>query len=179
MKQELILTSQDILEYQTLAIFGSKKARNMLKFNTLGIFAELMIAFFIIEQLFSIKYLSVAGIVLGVLWLIFYPKFLKQKRLKILKRLKNENELNKTMFIELFDDEFSFYENEAKERFAYSQITEIYETAGVYVVYVGTLYIILPKPKCEHIISALAKKSGKYILKFENLNYQNVIEGKF
>ncbi|MGG7074181.1 hypothetical protein U5B43_08015 [Campylobacter sp. 9BO] len=177
MKQNLTLTSHDLLEYQTFSIFGSKSARNMNLFNTFGIFGEILIVFFLLEIFLEIKFLALIGFIVALLWLMFYPKFLRKKRIKILKKLKDDG-MQKQMTLELNESEFSFYEDEPTHKFNYKDVSQICQTAGVYVVFVGNLHIILPKPSAKDSISAIAKLSNKPITTFDNISYQNAISGK-
>lgn len=177
MKQNVTLTSHELLEYHTFLIFASKKARNMAIFNIFGIFGEIMLAFFILEMLLQIKFLSIAGFFLAVLWIVFYPKFLRKKRVNILKSIKYDNAVKK-MTILLNDDDFSFYEHEPKHKFLYKNVSEICETLEIYIIFIGQVHVILPKHGTKDIVAQIAKKAKKPISLFEKVSYENAINFK-
>ncbi|MBR8461777.1 hypothetical protein KDD93_02870 [Campylobacter sp. faydin G-24] len=178
MTQEINLKSVDLLDYQAFVLFYSKKARKQMMINTIGIFGEAMIAGFVIDKLTGYQIFTIIGVAFGIFWVFFYPFFLKNRRLKALKNLRS-NEVEKTMKFEVNDEYLAYYKDELREneKFAFSDISEIYELKNIFVIFLGEkVHIIIPRnDETTKMISLSAKNSNKHILKYENLEYSSVV----
>ncbi|MBE2984493.1 hypothetical protein CCAL9344_01800 [Campylobacter sp. RM9344] len=177
MIKDVVLTSKDVLDYHAFVLFGSRRARNQHFFNTLGVFAEAMIAGFIVDKLANTQYYTIAGIIFGVIWLFAYPVFLKRKRLNALRKIKGEDS-QKSMKFAVNDEYFAFYESEIsdKEKFEFDRVSEIYELKNIFVIFLhDKIHIIIPKDdESAELIKKIAKNTKKPIARYEKLDYESV-----
>ncbi|MDL0088467.1 hypothetical protein [Campylobacter gastrosuis] len=180
MVKDIKLTNENLRDFWAFMVTSSRQARKSALFNTLGVFAEIMIAFFVLDLIFATNFLTPLGLVLATLWLVFYPKFLRKKQVKILKSVARNDEI-KDMKFELNDENFAFFSGEKDEKstFNFIDISEIYECKNIFIVFLfDKIHIILPKDdQTLLIVSNLAKNAKKNILKFENLAYDGVVLG--
>ena len=110
MQKDIVLKSENLLDYQAFILFFSRQARKQYLLNTFGISGEAMLAGFIIDMLAKTQVFTVIGIVFGLFWLVFYPIFLKNRRKAALKNLSlTHNE--KHMKFEVNENFIAFYEN--------------------------------------------------------------------
>ncbi|MCD8213094.1 MAG: hypothetical protein LUC34_03435 [Campylobacter sp.] len=179
MKKEIVLRSENILDYQAFLLFFSKQARKQYLLNTFGISGEAMLAGFVIDLLVGTKVFTVIGIAFGLFWLIVYPIFLKNKRKIVLKNL-SVTQREKRMNFEVSEDFIAFYEDSPKdnEKFSFDRVSEIYELKNIFIVFLNEkIHLIVPKDdETAKMISLIAKNSDKHILKLENLESKSVLK---
>lgn len=180
MVKNIKLTGENLRDFWAFMATSSRQARRMSFFNTIGVFSEIMIAFFVLDLILGVNFLTPIGLVLATIWLVVYPKFLRKKQVKILKNAPKNSEV-KLMKFELGDENFSFFSDIKNETntFNFIDISEIYECKNIFIIFLfGKIHIILPKDdEVKMIISSLAKSAKKSILKFENLAYDSVVLG--
>lgn len=178
MIKDIILTSEHLSDFNAFMVTSSKKARRMNIFNTLGIFAEITIVFFVIDIFVKSGYITIIGLILAIVWLLFYPKFLKNRQILILKNI-NKTSLSKNMKFEVTDEYISFYEiqNQDITRFSFNDVSEIYECKNIFIIFLfEKIHIVLPvDDDVKKMISLVAKNSNKHILKFKNLDYKSIV----
>ena len=178
MKCNIVLSGENLIDYQAFNLFFSKKARKQYFVNVFMIFTEAILAGFVADMLLKTKIFTVIGIIFAIFWIIFYPLFLKNRRKSVLKSLEILD-FKKEMVFEVDDKNLSFYENEPKENeiFDIKDVSEIYELKNIFVIFVSEkIHLIIPKSgESRQMIQLLAKNTKKPILKFENLDYQSVM----
>ena len=164
MKINIVLSGQNLIDYQAFNLFFSKKARKQYFINVFMIFTEAVLAGFVADMLLKTKIFTIVGVVFAVFWIIFYPRFLKNRRKAALKSLEI-TEFQKEFIFEVDEQNLAFYENKPKEN-------EIFD-----IRYVSEkIHLIIPKSgESRQMIQLLAKNTKKPILKFENLDYQSVM----
>ncbi|MGH1600619.1 hypothetical protein [Campylobacter majalis] len=166
------LTNNDLLDFQTYIITSSKKAKRMQIFNTIGIFTELMVVCFLVDILLKTSFITIIGVFLGIAWLVFYPKFLRKKQLKILKSLKISTD-KKDFILNINKTGFTYED----ENFKFDEISNIIECANIYILNAKQkLYLIIAKnAQTQKAISEISKNSNKLIARYEKLSYENFI----
>ncbi|AQW86448.1 putative membrane protein [Campylobacter pinnipediorum subsp. caledonicus] len=178
MTKNILLKDNDLLDFYTFMVTSSKKARNTKIFNTIGVFSEIMIAFFILGFMLEKNILIIVGFILSFFWLFFYPFFLKNKQKKILKSFKINNNI-KNMYIDVSDNYIAFYSDTKKDEntFLIDNISEIYECKNIFIVFISdSIHIIIPKNiENTDIVRYIAKKADKNILVFESLSYNDFL----
>ena len=178
MKRNIVLSGENLIDYQAFNLFFSKKARKQYFINVFMIFTEAIIAGFVADMLLKTKIFTVIGIIFAIFWIIFYPIFLKNRRKSVLKSLEI-SDFKKEMIFEVDEKNLAFYENEPKENeiFDIKDVSEIYELKNIFVIFVSEkIHLIIPKGnESLQMIQLLAKNAKKSILKFENLDYKSVM----
>ena len=178
MKCNIVLSGENLIDYQAFNLFFSKKARKQYFINVFMIFTEAIIAGFIADMLLKTKIFTIIGTIFAIFWIIFYPIFLKNRRRAALKSLEI-SDFKKEMIFEINEKNLAFYENEPKENeiFDIKDVSEIYELKNIFVIFVSEkIYLIIPKSsESLQTIQLLAKNAKKSILKFENLDYKSVM----
>ncbi|MBE9863448.1 hypothetical protein G6W41_04860 [Campylobacter concisus] len=178
MKRNIVLSGENLIDYQAFNLFFSKKARKQYFINVFMIFTEVIIAGFVADMLLKTKIFTVIGIIFAIFWIIFYPIFLKNRRKSVLKSLEI-SDFKKKMIFEVDEKNLAFYENEPKENeiFDIKDVSEIYELKNIFVIFVSEkIHLIIPKGnESLQMIQLLAKNVKKPILKFENLDYKSVM----
>ncbi|WP_107931084.1 YcxB family protein [Campylobacter concisus] len=178
MKCNIVLSGENLIDYQAFNLFFSKKARKQYFINVFMIFTEAIIAGFIADMLLKTKIFTIIGIIFAIFWIIFYPIFLKNRRKSVLKSLEI-SDFKKEMIFEVDEKNLAFYENEPKENeiFDIKDVSEIYELKNIFVIFINEkIYLIIPKSsESLQTIQLLAKNAKKPILKFENLDYKSVM----
>ena len=178
MKRNIVLSGENLIDYQAFNLFFSKKARKQYFINVFMIFTEAIIAGFVADMLLQTKIFTIVGVVFAVFWIIFYPFFLKNRRKSVLKSLEI-SDFKKEMIFEIDEKNLAFYENEPKENeiFDIKDVSEIYELKNIFVIFINEkIYLIIPKSSDSlEMIQLLAKNAKKSILKFENLDYKSVM----
>ena len=178
MKINIVLSGQNLIDYQAFNLFFSKKARKQYFINVFMIFTEAVLAGFVADMLLKTKIFTIVGVVFAVFWIIFYPRFLKNRRKAALKSLEI-TEFQKEFIFEVDEQNLAFYENEPKENeiFDIRYVSEIYELKNIFIIFVSEkIHLIIPKSgESREMIQLLAKNTKKPILKFENLDYQSVM----
>ena len=178
MKCNIVLSGENLMDYQAFNLFFSKKARKQYFINVFMIFTEAIIAGFVADMLLKTKIFTVIGIIFAIFWIIFYPIFLKNRRKSVLKSLEI-SDFKKEMIFEVDEKNLAFYENEPKENeiFDIKDVSEIYELKNIFVIFVSEkIHLIIPKGnESLQMIQLLAKNVKKPILKFENLDYKSVM----
>ena len=178
MKHNIVLSGENLIDYQAFNIFFSKKARKQYFINVFMIFTEAIIAGFIADMLLKTKIFTIIGTIFAIFWIIFYPIFLKNRRRVALKSLEI-SDFKKEMIFEVDEKNLAFYENEPKENeiFDIKDVSEIYELKNIFVIFVSEkIHLIIPKSsESLQMIQLLAKNAKKSILKFENLDYKSVM----
>ena len=178
MKCNIVLSGENLIDYQAFNLFFSKKARKQYFINVFMIFTEAIIAGFVADMLLKTKIFTIIGIIFAIFWIIFYPIFLKNRRKSVLKSLEI-SDFKKEMFFEVNEKNLAFYENEPKENeiFDIKDVSEIYELKNIFVIFINEkIYLIIPKSsESLQTIQLLAKNAKKSILKFENLDYKSVM----
>ena len=178
MKHNIVLSGENLIDYQAFNLFFSKKARKQYFINVFMIFTEAIIAGFVADMLLKTKIFTVIGIIFAIFWIIFYPIFLKNRRKSVLKSLEI-SDFKKEMIFEVDEKNLAFYENEPKENeiFDIKDVSEIYELKNIFVIFVSEkIHLIIPKGnESLQMIQLLAKNVKKPILKFENLDYKSVM----
>ena len=178
MKRNIVLSGENLIDYQAFNLFFSKKARKQYFINVFMIFTEAIIAGFVADMLLKTKIFTVIGIIFAIFWIIFYPIFLKNRRKSVLKSLEI-SDFKKEMIFEVDEKNLAFYENEPKENeiFDIKDVSEIYELKNIFVIFVSEkIHLIIPKGnESLQMIQLLAKNVKKPILKFENLDYKSVM----
>ena len=114
MKINIVLSGQNLIDYQAFNLFFSKKARKQYFINVFMIFTEAVLAGFVADMLLKTKIFTIVGVVFAVFWIIFYPRFLKNRRKAALKSLE-VTEFQKEFIFEVDEQNLAFYENEPKE----------------------------------------------------------------
>ena len=178
MKCNIVLSGENLMDYQAFNLFFSKKARKQYFINVFMIFTEAIIAGFVADMLLKTKIFTIIGIIFAIFWIIFYPIFLKNRRKSVLKSLEI-SDFKKEMIFEVDEKNLAFYENEPKENeiFDIKDVSEIYELKNIFVIFINEkIYLIIPKSsESLQTIQLLAKNAKKPILKFENLDYKSVM----
>ena len=178
MKCNIVLSGENLIDYQAFNLFFSKKARKQYFINVFMIFTEAIIAGFVADMLLKTKIFTIIGVIFAIFWIIFYPIFLKNRRRAALKSLEI-SDFKKEMIFEINEKNLAFYENEPKENeiFDIKDVSEIYELKNIFVIFVSEkIYLIIPKSsESLQTIQLLAKNAKKSILKFENLDYKSVM----
>ena len=178
MKCNIVLSGENLIDYQAFNLFFSKKARKQYFINVFMIFTEAIIAGFVADMLLKTKIFTIIGVIFAIFWIIFYPIFLKNRRRVALKSLEI-SDFKKEMIFEVNEKNLAFYENEPKENeiFDIKDVSEIYELKNIFVIFVSEkIYLIIPKSsESLQTIQLLAKNAKKSILKFENLDYKSVM----
>ena len=178
MKCNIVLSGENLIDYQAFNLFFSKKARKQYFINVFMIFTEAIIAGFVADMLLKTKIFTIIGIIFAIFWIIFYPIFLKNRRKSVLKSLEI-SDFKKEMIFEVDEKNLAFYENEPKENeiFDIKDVSEIYELKNIFVIFVSEkIHLIIPKGnESLQMIQLLAKNAKKSILKFENLDYKSVM----
>ena len=178
MKCNIVLSGENLIDYQAFNLFFSKKARKQYFINVFMIFTEAIIAGFVADMLLKTKIFTVIGIIFAIFWIIFYPIFLKNRRKSVLKSLEI-SDFKKEMIFEVDEKNLAFYENEPKENeiFDIKDVSEIYELKNIFVIFVSEkIHLIITKSsESLQMIQLLAKNAKKSILKFENLDYKSVM----
>lgn len=178
MKCNIVLSGENLIDYQAFNLFFSKKARKQYFINVFMIFTEAIIAGFVADMLLKTKIFTIIGIIFAIFWIIFYPIFLKNRRKSVLKSLEI-SDFKKEMIFEVDEKNLAFYENEPKENeiFDIKDVSEIYELKNIFVIFINEkIYLIIPKSsESLQTIQLLAKNAKKPILKFENLDYKSVM----
>ena len=178
MKCNIVLSGENLIDYQAFNLFFSKKARKQYFINVFMIFTEAIIAGFVADMLLKTKIFTIIGVIFAIFWIIFYPIFLKNRRKSVLKSLEI-SDFKKEMIFEVDEKNLAFYENEPKENeiFDIKDVSEIYELKNIFVIFVSEkIHLIIPKGnESLQMIQLLAKNVKKPILKFENLDYKSVM----
>ena len=178
MKRNIVLSGENLIDYQAFNLFFSKKARKQYFINVFMIFTEAIIAGFVADMLLKTKIFTIIGVIFAIFWIIFYPFFLKNRRRAALKSLEI-SDFKKEMIFEVDEKNLAFYENEPKENeiFGIKDVSEIYELKNIFVIFINEkIYLIIPKSsESLQMIQLLAKNAKKPILKFENLDYKSVM----
>ena len=178
MKCNIVLSGENLIDYQAFNLFFSKKARKQYFINVFMIFTEAIIAGFVADMLLKTKIFTIIGVIFAIFWIIFYPIFLKNRRRAALKSIKI-SDFKKEMIFEVDEKNLAFYENEPKENeiFDIKDVSEIYELKNIFVIFVSEkIHLIIQKSgESLQMIQLLAKNVKKPILKFENLDYKSVI----
>ena len=178
MKCNIVLSGENLMDYQAFNLFFSKKARKQYFINVFMIFTEAIIAGFVADMLLKTKIFTIIGVIFAIFWIIFYPIFLKNRRKSVLKSLEI-SDFKKEMIFEVDEKNLAFYENEPKENeiFDIKDVSEIYELKNIFVIFVSEkIHLIIPKGnESLQMIQLLAKNVKKPILKFENLDYKSVM----
>lgn len=178
MKINIVLSGQNLIDYQAFNLFFSKKARKQYFINVFMIFTEAVLAGFVADMLLKTKIFTIVGVVFAVFWIIFYPRFLKNRRKAALKSLET-TEFQKEFIFEVDEQNLAFYENEPKENeiFDIKDVSEIYELKNIFVIFINEkIHLVLPKNKeTSELVKALIKESKKELLLFENLDYKSVM----
>jgi len=150
MKCNIVLSGENLIDYQAFNLFFSKKARKQYFINVFMIFTEAIIAGFVADMLLKTKIFTIIGTIFAIFWIIFYPIFLKNRRRVALKSLEI-SDFKKEMIFEVDEKNLAFYENEK-------------------------IHLVLPKNKeTSELVKTLIKESKKELLLFENLDYKSVI----
>ena len=178
MKHNIVLSGENLIDYQAFNLFFSKKARKQYFINVFMIFTEAVLAGFVADMLLKTKIFTIVGVVFAVFWIIFYPRFLKNRRKAALKSLEI-TEFQKEFIFEVDEKNLAFYENEPKENeiFDIKDVSEIYELKNIFVIFINEkIHLVLPKNKeTSELVKALIKESKKELLLFENLDYKSVM----
>ncbi|WP_249291583.1 hypothetical protein [Campylobacter curvus] len=172
MQKDIVLKSENLLDYQAFILFFSRQARKQYLLNTFGISGEAMLAGFIVDMLTKTQVFTVIGIVFGLFWLVFYPIFLKNRRKAALKNLSlTHNE--KHMKFEVNENFIAFYEN---EKFSFASVSEIYELKNIFIIFLyEKIHLIIPKDAdSAQMISLVAKNANKHILRLENFEFKSL-----
>ncbi|WP_249291289.1 hypothetical protein [Campylobacter curvus] len=177
MQKDIVLKSENLLDYQAFILFFSRQARKQYLLNTFGISGEAMLAGFIVDMLTKTQVFTVIGIVFGLFWLVFYPIFLKNRRKAALKNLSlTHNE--KHMKFEVNENFIAFYENEPSEneKFSFASVSEIYELKNIFIIFLyEKIHLIIPKDAdSAQMISLVAKNANKHILRLENFEFKSL-----
>ena len=114
MKCNIVLSGENLIDYQAFNLFFSKKARKQYFINVFMIFTEAIIAGFVADMLLKTKIFTIIGVIFAIFWIIFYPIFLKNRRKSVLKSLEI-SDFKKEMIFEVDEKNLAFYENEPKE----------------------------------------------------------------
>ena len=178
MKCNIVLSGENLIDYQAFNLFFSKKARKQYFVNVFMIFTEAILAGFVADMLLKAKIFTIVGVVFAIFWIIFYPLFLKNRRKAALKSLEI-SDFKKEMVFEVDDKNSSFYENEPKENeiFNIKDVSEIYELKNIFIIFIKEkIHLVIPKNSdTTEPIKILAKESKKELLVFENLDYKSVM----
>ena len=178
MKCNIVLSGENLMDYQAFNLFFSKKARKQYFINVFMIFTEAIIAGFIADMLLKTKIFTIIGIIFAIFWIIFYPFFLKNRRRAALKSLEI-SDFKKEMIFEVDEKNLAFYEKKPKENeiFDIKDVSEIYELKNIFIIFINEkIHLIIPKSsESLQMIQLLAKNAKKPILKFENLDYKSVM----
>ena len=178
MKCNIVLSGENLIDYQAFNLFFSKKARKQYFVNVFMIFTEAILAGFVADMLLKAKIFTIVGVVFAIFWIIFYPLFLKNRRKAALKSLEI-SDFKKEMVFEVDDKNLSFYENEPKENeiFNIKDVSEIYELKNIFIIFIKEkIHLVIPKNSdTTEPIKILAKESKKELLVFENLDYKSVM----
>ena len=78
MKCNIVLSGENLIDYQAFNLFFSKKARKQYFVNVFMIFTEAILAGFVADMLLKAKIFTIVGVVFAIFWIIFYPLFLKK-----------------------------------------------------------------------------------------------------
>jgi len=161
MKCNIVLSGENLIDYQAFNLFFSKKARKQYFINVFMIFTEAIIAGFVADMLLKTKIFTIIGVIFAIFWIIFYPVFLKNRRKSVLKSLEI-SDFKKEMIYEIFD---------------IKDVSEIYELKNIFVIFINEkIHLVLPKNKeTSELVKALIKESKKELLLFENLDYKSVM----
>ena len=147
MKCNIVLSGENLIDYQAFNLFFSKKARKQYFINVFMIFTEAIIAGFIADMLLKTRIFTIIGVIFAIFWIIFYPIFLKNRRKSVLKSLEI-SDFKKEMIFEVDEKNLAFYENEPKENeiFDIKDVSEIYELKNIFVIFINEkIYLIIPK----------------------------------
>ena len=178
MKCNIVLSGENLIDYQAFNLFFSKKARKQYFVNVFMIFTEAILAGFVADMLLKAKIFTVIGIIFAIFWIIFYPFFLKNRRKSVLKSLEI-SDFKKELIFEVDDKNLSFYENQPKENeiFNIKDVSEIYELKNIFIIFIKEkIHLIVPtNSDTTELIKILAKESKKELLVFENLDYKSVM----
>ena len=178
MKCNIVLSGENLMDYQAFNLFFSKKARKQYFINVFMIFTEAIIAGFVADMLLKTKIFTIIGIIFAIFWIIFYPFFLKNRRRAALKSLEI-SDFKKEMIFEVDEKNLAFYEKKPKENeiFNIKDVSEIYELKNIFIIFVSEkIHLIIPKSgETSELVKALIKESKKELLLFENLDYKSIV----
>lgn len=178
MKCNIVLSGENLMDYQAFNLFFSKKARKQYFINVFMIFTEAIIAGFVADMLLKTKIFTIIGVIFTIFWIIFYPFFLKNRRRAALKSLEI-SDFKKEMIFEVDEKNLAFYEKKPKENeiFDIKDVSEIYELKNIFVIFINEkIHLVLPKNKeTSELVKALIKESKKELLLFENLDYKSIV----
>lgn len=181
MQKIITLREADMLDFYAFTLFYSKKARTQYAFNVFGIFGEAMIAGFVLDMFLKTQIFTILGVAFSVLWVIFYPAFLKNKRKAALAGLSAAPRALKRLNFSVesaADGRISYFDEaqENPENFAFSRISEIYELKNIFIIFIDDkIHLIIPKDAdTAKMISLVAKNAKKHILKYENLEFSAI-----
>lgn len=178
MKCNIVLSGENLMDYQAFNLFFSKKARKQYFINVFMIFTEAIIAGFVADMLLKTKIFTIIGVIFAIFWIIFYPFFLKNRRRAALKSLEISG-FKKEIIFEVDEKNLAFYENEPKENeiFDIKDVSEIYELKNIFVIFINKkIHLVLPKNKeTSELVKALIKKSKKELLLFKNLDHKSIV----
>lgn len=143
------ITNRDVDNLNKFMLLYSKKARKQRLVSTYAIPFEFLLMGIIIDGLLKTAPIaSVASVILGAAWLIFYPKFYRRMLRKHLSAAKLAQDSSTEMSFVADDETISFSKGEprASEKFAAHSLNRI--AAGgenFFLAFDRGLHIVLPK----------------------------------
>ncbi len=143
------ITNRDVDNLNKFILLYSKKARKQRLVSTYAIPFEFLLMGIIIDGLLKTAPIaSVASVILGAAWLIFYPKFYRRMLRKHLAAAKLAQDSSTEMSFVADDETISFSKGEprASEKFAAHSLNRI--AAGgenFFLAFDRGLHIVLPK----------------------------------
>ena len=143
------ITNHDVDNLNKFMLLYSKKARKQRLVSTYAIPFEFLLMGIIIDGLLkTVPIASVASVILGAAWLIFYPKFYRRMLRKHLSAAKLAQDSSTEMSFVADGETISFSKGEprASEKFAASSLNRI--AAGrenFFLAFDRGFHIVLPK----------------------------------
>ena len=161
------ITNRDVDNLNKFMLLYSKKARKQRLVSTYAIPFEFLLMGIIIDGLLKTAPIaSVASVILGAAWLIFYPKFYRRMLRKHLAAAKLEQDSSTEMSFVADGETISFSKGEprASEKFTARSLNRI--AAGgenFFLAFDRGFHIVLPKNETDAAVQQLAGLRGLQI----------------
>ena len=145
---QVTITNADVTALNKFMLLHSKKAKKQKLISTYAIPFEFLLVGIIIDGLFKTAPIaSVASVVLGILWLVFYPKFYRKMLHKHVANTENIEASSVQMNFDWSQSEISFSNGEARasEKFSTTDLNRIAKSDKNYFLgFERGFHIVLP-----------------------------------
>ncbi|MDA3058356.1 hypothetical protein OFN97_07900 [Campylobacter sp. VBCF_05 NA6] len=145
---QVTITERDVVALNKFMLLHSKKAKKQKIVSTYAIAFEFLIFGIIIDGLFKTAPIaSIASLIMGALWLVFFPKFYRKMLRKHIANAENIEPSSVVMNFLWSEAEISFANGEASasEKFATSDLNRIARSGENYFLgFERGFHIVLP-----------------------------------